>query len=607
LGGEALEHGARLLDEPDLPSGELFEFGGDGVRASEGPSQLGGRRSPAGPPPGNLLVEVLALEGAGTLPSLTVAVRLGAWEGRLSGRAGDTLRFELPSSGDGTASIVESNSWLADSIEFHCSEESGASIGLVAVPRRIITGRVLDSGTREPIERFRISTESVLTSGPGGTSKYKGSPNHLEDRKGRFSLIPYQNAGQHRLEFESDGYDAVSSDWFEVQDSGRVDLGDLLMTSREVSTVTLSVVSAQSGLGIGGADVLVSRKTIADQYLVVSDGLLSSNAKFEQRLRTDDSGKCQFEVARDARYYLLVCDSIHQMARRVLDPSATLSREVSISLASGGAIECSALIPDSTQVNVINRRFEVRAGTAQRQAGALFDPNSNRDVVSIGGLPTGPAEVRFVGDSVSPGGSFRKVFLAKATVEVLPMETQTVNFDLFVPLGVGVNGRVSLPQGDQGAALTASWYTQRDQVIPDRGTGVVESVFRLPCDSNTGLLAVNGLADSQDVAYAWFCPSNHLEVEGSVNVDLGRTEVVGEHGALDPEFFEVIVVTPSEGHPLFGARGAEVRVYPSRSGAFRVFGLPDGPYKAVADFTGKQAYFEIKGPGMVRVQLTRAQ
>lgn len=548
-------------------------------------------------------VELVALEGAGALPMLTVEARGVDWDQRISGRIGETLRFELPAAGQGTLSILESNSWLPDTVPFEAEAGSTTELALLAVPRRVIVGRVVDAATGAGIDGIRIANESILTMGPeGATSTYSGSFNDVETEHGRFALIPYQNAARHRLKIAAEGLATTTTEWFDVASGGRIDLGDIVLEPRDVAEVVATVVSSANGEPIAGAEVLLASKPISAHHLVISDGRVHSRVKLESRAVTDAEGRCTLEVEHVADKGVVVSGPNHRTLNGVLEASSITQGAFKVELEVGAELRVVAFVPPDLRGAVAHRRVEIRAGDDQVQVGLSNDGDETFEVATFGGLPLGTVEVRIVGDRIKAWGGSSKVLLANATVDVHGTPGQEFAVDLAVPEGRGVNGVVTWPAGIAETPLSALWYARTDQLVPDRGAPVFEGGFRLPGDSNDGLLTVTGLSRTQEVAFAWFASASDLELESTVSVDLGATELVGRHGPLFPETYEMVTITPAEGHPLFGAPGCTVRVFPDLEGDFRVFGLPPGPYEASADFTRKRASFELEG-GRTRVEL----
>ena len=545
--------------------------------------------------------EVVPTEVDHKLPSVAVRVQMGPYDAQLSGRPGETLRFQLPTEGEGTASIVDSNSWAPNTMTFRCEKGKGVALTMHLKPRQLIYGRVLDAGTSTPVQSFHITIDTMLTSGPDGSSTFAGSPRLHANEKGRFAYLPYQKGTRHRLTFMANGYEPLKTDWFDVNDEGRADLGELFLEPRYVAQVSVLVVAANTGSPVPDAAIYVSKEPIDNRSLDFEGGFVGSN-RFLERGQTNEAGVFTFEAQVGVPLHLVVNTNDLERARQSLIVNDIQPMTVEIPMQSGSAVECRALVPEWMQATIKKRRVEIQIGDREFYAYAITNPDTGEDFARIGGLPAGPAHVQFTADFSLGDGVQQDVTLASRTIDVDPLSETQIWFDLSFPADEGIEGHVRLPIGHAQRAPVAEWYASQQDLFPTRGIGVVNDRFFLPCNSDNGLIVVHGTAADFVTKYVWFAPTSKIDPSRMVEVDLGRTEVVIGFAPGVQRGFEVLVVSPAEGHPLFGAPGTSVRDMMSADDEFRVFGLPDGPYAVETTYSKWHATFTINGPG--RIELT---
>ena len=159
----------------------------------------------------------------------------------------------------------------------------------------VISGKVVDARTKEPVPRFRVVPGSRNEPGRG-TDDWWTRDESYEAKDGRYEIVRDDAAPTHMLRIEAPGYKMIRSRDI-LNSEGKVDISFELTPAENISVQLLT----DEGKPASHAEVAVA---IAGSQISLDKGQITDRSTFATRITADENGR--FELSsRDDDFQLL--------------------------------------------------------------------------------------------------------------------------------------------------------------------------------------------------------------------------------------------------------------------------------------------------------------
>jgi beta-lactamase regulating signal transducer with metallopeptidase domain/uncharacterized GH25 family protein len=239
-------------------------------------------------------------------------------------------------------------------------------------PPLVITGKVVDRETKQPIKRFRVVPG--IRSSPTWMNWARGEAFTAID--GRYRMTERQDYFAYIVRIEANGYEPADSRDIKSNE-GNVTLDFELTKGKDIDAVVLTpdgrpAAKAHIALGVAGAQI------------VVSNGDVENDSTYADRQQTDQSGRFHFPPQEGGPYLVIT----HPAGYARFQPTSSSNRRI-INLDPWTRVEGIYRVGGKPQANIpitILRGDTMLAGAGNR----LGRPDPVPHIVTFDDVTTGP-------------------------------------------------------------------------------------------------------------------------------------------------------------------------------------------------------------------------
>ncbi|HED65943.1 MAG TPA: hypothetical protein ENJ09_10355 [Planctomycetes bacterium] len=459
-------------------------------------------------------------------------------------------------------------------------------------PSRWLAGFVTDARTGEPVSQFRAGLEHRRVLSGGVREQGFHDPIDFNSPEGRFSFGGIPAIGEEiRVHVYADGYEDARSDWYPLASWEDGIEFRLQRESEGLAVVQGRILSAETGLPVAGANLLMVDERLTLDAVVVLGGAPQVQSDFlipENR----ETGRGRAVSAADGTFQLPSRHSgrakivaYHPDFRTLLSEpvewTAGTDRDIgSISLAGG------SLLTGTIWTNPDPReRTDIELVSIEGRGAGLHVDVTPDGTFRAGGLEEGTYTVSLQARFAVAGGSRLQVVKAQR-VHVDGIHPVSIDVHYGSGLeGVNLAGRVLLPEVELQQASVA---------LVDAG---LEPVCISPLDERGEYRLPDVPPGSYLFIAFWNSPTHDRIGLTGTRVEVGttpeplpeldtRTARLEVFGPAKPG--EEIRFSAESGDPVFDALVARfLSAETDSNGRARVFGLPPGNYRAAARGEGQ--------------------